>query len=200
MIAIDLECSGNDASKHSMVSIGAVDIDNPSNQFYAECRMWDGAAWLQEALDVNGFTLEEITDPSKPSAEEVIVEFMEWVKTVKGAKILVAENVAFDHSFILAAAARAGLPKPFGHRCIDVHSLSVMHHLTHGKEIPLQENKMSALNLDGTLNYVGIPGEPQPHNALTGAKTHAEVFARLIWGKNILDEFKQFPLPSHLGP
>jgi hypothetical protein len=53
----------------------------------------------------------------------------------------------------------------------------------------------SALNLDAVLNYCGIPDEPEPHNALTGAKCSAEVISRLLYDKKLLPEFEQFDIP-----
>ena len=52
-----------------------------------------------------------------------------------------------------------------------------------------------ALDLDAVLNYVGIPNEPTPHNALTGAFSHAEVASRLLYDKKMLSEFEQFDIP-----
>jgi hypothetical protein len=43
--------------------------------------------------------------------------------------------------------------------------------------------------------YCGIPEEPTPHNALTGAKAHAEVISRLLYGKKLLPEFEKFEIP-----
>ena len=34
MIIVDVETTGIDPEKHSIVSIGAVDFSNPSNEFY----------------------------------------------------------------------------------------------------------------------------------------------------------------------
>ena len=53
----------------------------------------------------------------------------------------------------------------------------------------------SSLNLDAVLNYCGIPEEPKPHNALTGAKCNAEVISRLLNNKKLLPEFEQFDIP-----
>ena len=49
------------------------------------------------------------------------------------------------------------------------------------------------------MNYVGIPDEPEPHNALTGALSHAEVISRLLYSKSLLPEFTNFPVPNTLG-
>lgn len=34
-----------------------------------------------------------------------------------------------------------------------------------------------------------------PHNALTGAMSHAEVTSRLLYDKKLLPEFEQFDIP-----
>ncbi len=95
-----------------------------------------------------------------------------------------------------AAAHRAGLDWNFAHRTIDVHTLGWMHMVNRGLTPPLdEEHHRSALNLDVLLNYCGIPEEPQPHNALTGALCHAEVISRLLHGKKLLPEFEQYDIP-----
>ena len=48
---------------------------------------------------------------------------------------------------------------------------------------------------DGGAHGRGIPEEPQPHNALTGAKSHAEVISRLLYDKKLLPEFELFAIP-----
>ena len=55
--------------------------------------------------------------------------------------------------------------------------------------------KHSALDLDAPLEYCGIPSEPAPHNALTGALSHAEVISRLLYGRKLLPEFDEFEIP-----
>jgi len=42
MVVVDVETSGLDPQKYAMLSIGAVDFENPERQFYAECRAFDG--------------------------------------------------------------------------------------------------------------------------------------------------------------
>jgi DNA polymerase III epsilon subunit-like protein len=67
MMVVDVEASGTEYQKHSIVSIGAIDFDRPENRFYAECKLWEGAHVMEGALEVNGFTEAEITDPTKKS-------------------------------------------------------------------------------------------------------------------------------------
>ena len=195
MIIIDIEASGVNYSKHSIVSIGAVDFDNPANRFYGECRIWDGAHIMDEALEVNGFTKEQITDPNKQSEADLVQSFMEWSQHMSD-RTLVGQNVSFDRDMLKTACDRANIPWDLAHRTIDTHTLCWMHMIKKGIIPPIDaQHRRSALNLDTILNYCGIPSEPEPHNALTGALCHAEVTARLLYDKKFLPEFNQFEIP-----
>lgn len=193
MIVVDVEASGTNYNKHSIVSIGALDFDNPDNRFYEECKIWDGAHIMDEALLVNGFTKEEIIDPNKKTEAQITEEFLKWAMAL-AEHTIAGQNPSFDRDFIKTAAERAHLDWKLAYRTIDTHTLAHMHMVKRGLTPPV-ENKRSALNLDTVLNYVGIPKEPEPHNALTGALSHAEVVARLLYDKQLLDEFKQHPIP-----
>ncbi|MAF59530.1 MAG: 3'-5' exonuclease [Candidatus Pacebacteria bacterium] len=193
MIVVDVEASGTEYHKHSIVSIGALDLANPENRFYGECRIWDGAHIMDEALEVNGLTKEEITDPNKKTEGELITEFLEWAKSV-GDHMLAGQNVSFDRDFLKTAAERVHLNWELAYRTIDTHTLAWMHIVKRGNKPPMEKQR-SALNLDAVLNYCGIPNEPAPHNALTGALSHAEVLSRLLYDKKLLPEFDEFPIP-----
>jgi DNA polymerase III epsilon subunit-like protein len=194
MIAVDTESSGLDPSKASILSIGAVDTDEPTAQFYDECRVWDGADISDEALAVNGFTREEITDPNRKTEAEMITAFMAWAMDRPGNHTLVAQNVAFDSAFIRAAARRAGIESTFAQRSLDTHTLAWMH-MTNRGITPPEANHRSAIKLDTILQYCGIPEEPKPHNALTGALSHAEVFSRMAYTKPLLPDFEMYEIP-----
>ncbi len=194
MIVLDIEATGTNYEKHSILSIGALDIDDPSNRLYLECRAWEGAHIDPEALQVCGFSEAEATDPLKQTEAQIVAQFLTWADSVPD-RTLAGQNVSFDRDFIKAACERAGYEYPFAHRTVDTHTLAYMHHVLHGKTVPV-EKRHSALNLDAVLNYVGIPSEPDPHNALTGALSHAEVIWRLLYGKALLPEFERFPVPS----
>lgn len=195
MIVIDIEASGTEYEKHSIVSLGALDFSNPHHRFYGECRIWDGAHIMKDALAVNGFTEAEITDPYKQPEGELVRVFFEWSQHVSD-RTLAGQNVSFDRDFLKAALHREKLSWDFAHRTIDTHSLCYMHMVTHGITPPIDpQHKRSALNLDAIMNYCGIPDEPEPHNALTGALSHAEVISRLLYGKKLLPEFSHYPIP-----
>ena len=195
MLVLDIEASGLNVEKHSIVSLGALDLDNPSNRFYAECRVWDGAHIDPQALEVNGFTEAEITDSNKMTEEELIRNFIGWSKDLQN-RTFAGQNVSFDRDMAKAAAHRAHENWNFAHRTIDAHTLCWMHMVKAGLQPPVdEEHHRSALNLDTVLNYCGIPDEPEPHNALTGALCHAEVISRLLYDKKLLPEFEQYDIP-----
>lgn len=195
MLILDVEASGTEYQKHSIVSIGAVDLEDPTNRFYGECKIWDGAHIMDGALEVNGFTKEEITDESKQTEGELVKAFIEWSQHMSD-RTLAGQNVSFDRDFVKAALERIGEPYDLAYRTIDTHSLCWMHHVKRGLEVPIDaQHRRSALNLDAVLNYCGIPDEPEPHNALTGAISHAEVISRLLYDKKLLPEFEQFDIP-----
>ncbi len=195
MIIVDIETSGINAEKNSILSIGAVDFSNPENQFYAECQIWKGAEIEQEALDINGFKKEDITNPKKRKQKEVIEEFIAWIQNCE-EHTFSGENSSFDRDFLAAAIRREKISWTTIYRTIDLHSLAYTHMLKRG--VVEIKNKRTAVKLDTILHYIGLPEEPKPHNALTGAKVEAESFSRLIFGKNLLKEFKQYPIPKYL--
>lgn len=199
MLALDIEATGTEYHKHSIVSLGALDMANPENRFYEECRIWDGAHVMEEALEVNGFTHEEITDSTKQTEGELVEKFLAWSEQLAD-RTLAGQNVSFDRDFIKGACERAGLNYPFAHRTVDSHTLAWMHMTKRGLTPPIDpEHKRSAMNLDAVLNYTGIPEEPTPHNALTGALSHAEVIHRLLYDEKFLPEFEQYELPWLAG-
>lgn len=195
MIVIDVESSGTEYGVHSIVSLGAIDFGNPERQLYEECRIWDGAHIMDEALAVNGFTKEQITDPAKQTEGELVKKFMEWTRAVAD-RTFAGQNVSFDRDFVRAACHRAHLDYDLAYRTIDTHSLAWMHMVKRGFTPPIDpKHHRSSLNLDAVLNYCGIPSEPDPHNALTGAKSHAECVSRLLHDKKLLPEFADYEIP-----
>ena len=194
MIVLDVEASGTNPDQHSILSIGALDLANPSNQFYDECRVWDGAKIEAEASAINGFSEEDARDASKKSEAELVAAFFAWAQEIEGDHTLAAQNVSFDHSFLQAAAKRAGIEFPFAKRTIDVHTL-VWLHMTLKGHIPPKMHQHSALNSSTILTYCGIPEEEKPHNALTGALWHAEVVSRIAYNENLLPEYSAYDIP-----
>jgi len=194
MIVLDVETSGTDPRKHSILSIGALDLDNPTNQFYDECRAWEGAKLEDEAFRINGFTKEDAENSDKKSEAELVAAFVAWATDRVEERTFAAQNVSFDFDFVRAACERAGIDFPFAKRTLDIHTLAWLH-MTRAGKVPPHEKHHSALNSKAVLAYCGLPEEPSPHNAMTGALWHAEVVARIAYTKNIIPDFSSYPIP-----
>lgn len=196
MIVVDVECTGLNPRRHSLLSIGAVDYGCPERIFYGECRAFPGAEVNDEALRIAGFSQSEAFDLHKPALEILIGQFFEWADGCS-ERTLAGQNPDFDRDFLRASAERFNLQWDYGHRVVDLHSLAYGHQLSRGISSP--RNVLSALGSDQIYHYVGLPEEPRPHNALTGASMEAEAFSRLLFGRTLLQQFLQFPVPSHLA-
>ena len=196
MLIVDLETTGVDPAKHSIVSIGAIDFLHPERTFYEECRPWNGAEIDDDALVINGFKREQILDENRKTLYEAMNGFIKWVEESE-RQTLGGHNFGFDWAFLKATADIYNLSWKPHRRIVDLHSICYAHFLKRGIEPPLKE-KRTDLSFNRILNYVGIPEEPIPHNALFGAKAAAESLFRLLYGRSLLDEFKNYPVPEYL--
>ena len=207
MLVVDIETTGRDPSKHSIASIGALELISAGDhfeigrEFYQECRIWKKAEVVSTALEVNGFTESQLRDPSKPSLQRTIRHFITYAQSCQD-QIFAGSNMgSFDALFLQASAQRYEIVWPFGnsgYRTVELHTSGVEHHLRRGLPIPLKEG-LSALSTDAIFEYVGLLPEPKPHHALTGAKMEAEAFSRLIYGKNVLPEYAGVDVTGFLG-
>lgn len=193
MIVVDIETTGTNPQKHSIVSIGAIDLEAPSERFYIECHFWDGAHIDPSALIVNDADEASVRDANKPEEGEAVRRFFEWLDE-RGNVLLAGQNPLFDIGFLQAAAARHHIDFQLAHRSIDLHTVAFFHMIKNRIEPPFR-NKKSDINSDYIMAYAGIPTEPKPHNALNGAIWEAEAFSRLLYDKNLLEQFYEFLIP-----
>ncbi len=192
MIVVDIESTGIEAFKHSIVSIGAVEFENPKNRFYEECRIWQGAHVMKESLEFLSLTEMDVKDPNKPPVAEVLKRFIKWA-LARSEHTFAGQNPSFDRDFLKVEAERNHLDWPFAHRTIDLHSVCYAHMIKRNIAPPI-ENHRSALNSDKISIYVGIKPEARPHKAINGALQASECLSRLLYGKTLLQEFAKFPL------
>lgn len=197
MIVVDVETTGLSAGRHSIVSIGAVDFSYPANQFYKECKPFDGADIDPAALAVNGFTLEHLSGPERLPLVNIIQDFLAWGRECHDTT-LAGTNTWFDRDFLLSSVDRYHLEWPFGKRIIDLHSVCYSHMVSRGKKVPHEAGRMRLSN-DKILTYVGLPEEPKPHHGLTGARMESEAFSRLLHHRTLLQDYAVFPLPDWAG-
>lgn len=174
MLVVDIETSGINPIKNSILSIGAVNFIKPEETFYDECYAFDGAEITDEALSINGFTKEQATDKNKQSEAELVSKFNLWIKEQENDEIIIAgQNISFDYGFLKEAYKRAGMSFEISKRTVDLHSVAYIDMLKKGL-------KPQRLSLDEILKYVGLSPEPKPHIAINGAKLEREAFQRLL--------------------
>ncbi len=188
MIIVDVETTGLDPERNSILSIGALNFSDPKDQFYGECTVWKGAEIDGNALRINGFTMRDIRKNPK-SPKDIMKEFLEWAKEV-GSRVLGGYYTRFDYSFLRSAARMSGIPFPFRKNVTDLHNIFSE---KLGVDRKLYERNL-IFSLNEILLNVGLPPEPDPHNALRGAKFTAEALARIKRGKSIIREFREFPI------
>lgn len=193
MIIFDIEASGVDPINHGILSIGAVDFNDPTREFFEECKLREDAHVSDEALVINGYTQEQIHDDKKQSEQQLVERFIAWAMQ-SSDHTLAGQVPQFDINFIQFACKRYGIEFPFAHRSLDQHSICYAHMMQRGITPPLEKGR-TALNSDTIMNYVGIPAEPKPHIAINGAKYETEAFSRLLHNKHFFEEFAQYPIP-----
>lgn len=114
-ISIDVEADGPAPGLYSMVSFGAVVVDEKGLEktFYGKTRPISDK-WIPEALAVSGHTREEHEAFDDPA--EVMQEFADWLKeNSSGNPTMVSDNPAFDYQFINYYFWRFLERNPLGH-------------------------------------------------------------------------------------
>jgi DNA polymerase III epsilon subunit-like protein len=196
MIVVDIETSGIDFLKNGIWQIGAIDSDDSKRIFLDECRIDNEDTITKEALNVVGVTEEYIRSIRKQSQKELLEKFFEWCKDAK-VRNFICHNPQFDFSFIKCKADKYGLKMPVHFRCFDTHSIASLKYYEIYDKLPI-ENDYSIMGLPNVLFFCGMQDNRDKHNALEDAKLTAECFYRIVYGKNFLKEFEQYPIPKHL--
>jgi DNA polymerase III epsilon subunit-like protein len=198
MIVLDIETSGLDPETHGILSVGAFDITS-GESFYEECRLREGEKIDENALDVNGFTMDECRDKTKQSTRDLLQHFETWLKE-RTIKMIGGLHVqSFDVPFLNRKATQVGLRLRLHRRSIDLHSIAFAKMQNLGKVVPMTDG-WSVMDTDFIHPFCGLPKEPKPQNALNGAKWEAESIYRLINGKSLIKDFSRHPVPDYLKP
>lgn len=212
MILLDAEMSGTMPEKHGLWQIAAIDSDNPTNYFFEESRIDDDEICDQQALQIIGKSEEELRNKAKQSSKEMLTHFFEWTNSVK-TKICVSQNIWFDMQFITIKSRKNNVEIKIPYRTLDVHAIASLRYYQLNNYFPLTANKeKSDMDFSNVLKLCGMKDtrisidmktkkvirEGTPHNAFEDAKMTAECFSRLVYGKELLNEFKNQPIPEYL--
>jgi DNA polymerase III epsilon subunit-like protein len=137
-------------------------------EFYKEPRLAPQLDAEPGALKVNGFTEEQLRDHGRLPMHLALKDFVKWAKKADDM-ILCGWNGAFDFRFLSTEFDREGMDFPFGYRLVDLHTLAYYFFRVRDNWTPMHDG-ISTVGLNYTLKKLGLPPEPEPHNALTGAK------------------------------
>lgn len=160
MIVVDVETGGLDPIKNPLLAIGAKDYKN-GDEFYVEISPLPYLEITEQALAVNGFNKNQWDNID---LHQAMNSFAGWLQN-RDCK-LAGHNPYFDLSFLRASFTTTGVKNPFGHRTIDMHTLG---YLKFGY----------SLTSDQIYVELGMPEEPRPHNAMTGARMEYSAFEKL---------------------
>jgi len=121
-IMVDIESDGPIPGDYSMISFGAVLIDEQLDKtFYGRLKPISDK-FIPEALAVSGHTREETLSFDDPA--KVMTDFKEWVeKTCNDRPVLISDNNGFDFMFICWYFHHFIGVNPFGHSSQNLGSL-----------------------------------------------------------------------------
>ncbi len=208
MIVADIETSGLIPERCGIWQIGAIEFENPDNQFIQEARIDIEDEVFEGACTITGKSEQEIRNQEKQTQKRLLENFFSWAENTNGMKNIICQGY-FDISFLDIKARKYGLKMPFHHRIFDLHSVAAIRHFQIFKRFLIEGNK-SGMGLSNVLGFCGMKDERikmdgdnllkngKPHNALEDARLEAECFSRLLHGKGIFDDYAKFEIPDNL--
>lgn len=121
-IMVDVEADGPIPGDYSMISFGAIVVDDALDKtFYGQLKPVS-EKWIPEALAVSGFSREETLEFDDPQA--VMEQFASWLGDVSsGRPFFISDNNGFDWSFINWYFHHFIGENPFGHSSANLGSL-----------------------------------------------------------------------------
>ncbi|RBL88582.1 exonuclease domain-containing protein [Chitinophaga flava] len=121
-IMVDVESDGPIPGDYSMISFGAVLVNESLNtSFYGQLKPVS-EQYIPEALAVSGFTREETLQFDEP--QKVMQDFAAWLKeNCKDRPVFISDNNGFDWMFICWYFHHFTGANPFGHSSQNLGSL-----------------------------------------------------------------------------
>jgi DNA polymerase III epsilon subunit-like protein len=168
-VSVDVEADGRIPGEYSLLSIGAVAVDQPAETFYAELKPISDA-FLPEALAVSGLDRDRLRAEGLDPAE-AIRRFCAWVDGLGGHPVFVSFS-SWDWVFVYYYLIRFAGRSPFGHSSLDLKSFYAGRHDT-----AFRATAKRRIARDHPEVLAGLG--PHTHNALDDAREQAEIFRRV---------------------
>ncbi len=214
---VDLEATSLNTRKGAIASIGMVTFRNGElRRYYRVFRPFKGARIDKSALAVCGFTLKELNKrcdcsggeencsvPEHAHSPEKVCLYVSKFMRENRCHTIAGQNPAFDTGYLHAYFERYKKFDFISHRTIDLHSIGYGQLAAKGMRVPtdmVRDGRISYVRNDFSAtklyHMIGMPTEPKPHNALTGAVFEFEALCRLVYKKPVLEEFQKYSLGS----
>ena len=122
VIMVDIESDGPIPGDYSMISFGAVIVDESLDKtFYGQLKPISDN-WIPQALEVSGFSREETLCFEKP--KKVMLDFAAWIKSnSKSRPLFFSDNNGFDWQFVNWYFHHFTGDNPFGFSSTNLGSL-----------------------------------------------------------------------------
>lgn len=123
-LSVDVETSGPIPGEYSMLTLGACNVEDPSQVFSCEFKPISDKA-DPRAMEVTGLSLEKLAAEGEPPAI-AMKQFGDWVNRVVGdcgTPVFVGLNAPFDWSFVNYYFHRYLQANPFGFAALDIKAL-----------------------------------------------------------------------------
>lgn len=119
---VDIEADGPIPGDYSMISFGAVLVDEKLNKtFYGKLKPIS-ENYIEEALQVSGFSRSETLDFEDPQI--TMAAFAEWIKVHStGRPVFISDNNGFDWMFVCWYFHHFIGSNPFGHSSQNLGSM-----------------------------------------------------------------------------
>jgi hypothetical protein len=179
VLSFDCETSGLDPNKNQILSLGFVYSNLKTGKVVEKeyrCRLKEGKEIDENALKVNGFTLEKINEADM-NLDELVRKFVDEIISLK-PDFVIGYNVSnFDWNFIynsLDDSYKEKLKKNFP-KVIDLIYVTKnilkneLHLLPYDKTIRYNNQEWSFISQNASLSILGYEREPDVHIAVSGS-------------------------------
>jgi len=169
-ISVDVEAAGPLPPAYSMLSLGAVAVDDPQSTFYVEFKPLNDK-WMSAAMKVVGRTLQDFAHVGR-DPKDAMAAFRDWLNSVAkaGKLIFVGFNATFDWAFVNFYFHQYLGENPFGIGGIDIKSYYMG--LSGGTWEDTRSSRIPKEFRDSSRRHT--------HNALDDAIEQAELFRRML--------------------
>lgn len=167
-ISVDVEAAGPIPATYSMLSLGAVVVDDPNQTFYVELKPVNDK-FIPDAMKIVGRSLQDFAEKGC-EPEEAMAAFRNWLARIvkNGKPVFVGFNATFDWAFVNFYFHQYIGENPFGFGGIDIKSYYMG--LT-GSTWDQTRSSCIRAEFKGSARHT--------HNALDDAIEQAEMFRRM---------------------